>query len=423
MTDTEDKEPAPGTASGAWVHTEYANWRRTLWAMVGIQFVMTASISFLSPIIPLMLPDLGVKTPQGVDIWAGVITGSTSFVAVFASPVWGRVADKYGRKLSLLRSSLAIAIFTALMGLATNVWWFFGARAVMGAFAGFSSAAIALVASQVPERRLGYALGWLSTGQLVGSLIGPVLGGVLADATGSYRAPFFCTAVATLGALALVWAVVHEDFTPTKTTAKARSMFSSLRLLTGSAGLLALFVVLLMAQFSVRTVQPVVTLFVQALVGSPPQIATLSGIAFSITGLADLVSSPFLGKRSDIIGYRKVLLICLLGATLTSAPQIFVNNYWTFVAERFAVGLFIGGILPTANALIGRSVSRENRGTIFGLTSSATFLGNSLGPLTGGTIAAGLGIRYVFVVTTVLLAVNLVWVWFTVAELKDSPPR
>ena len=133
------------------------------------------------------------------------------------------------------------------------------------------------------------------------------------------------------------------------------------------------------------------------------------------------MSSPFLGKRSDIIGYRKVLLICLLGATLTSAPQIFVGNYWVFVAERFAVGLFIGGILPTANALIGRSVSREHRGTIYGMTASATFLGNSLGPLTGGGVAAGLGIRWVFVVTTVLLAANLLWVWFTVPELQEQP--
>jgi DHA1 family multidrug resistance protein-like MFS transporter len=394
-------------------------WQRTLWAMVGIQFVMTAAISFLSPIIPLMLPRLGVTTTQGVDLWAGVINGSTSFVAAFASPIWGRVADKHGRKLSLIRSSLAIGVFTALMGLATNVWWFFGARAFMGAFAGFSSAAIALVASQVPERRLGYALGWLSTGQLVGSLFGPVIGGVLADITGSYRTPFFCTGAITMAALALVWAVVHEDFTPPKTTGPSKSYFSGWRLLTGSSGLLALFVVLLMAQFSVRTVQPVVTLFVQDLIGSPPEIATLSGIAFSVTGLADLISSPFLGKRSDVIGYRKVLLICLLGATLTSAPQIFVGSYWAFVAERFGVGLFIGGILPTANALIGRSVSRENRGTIYGMTASATFLGNSLGPLTGGSIAAGLGIRWVFVVTTVLLAANLVWVWFTVPELQE----
>jgi MFS transporter, DHA1 family, multidrug resistance protein len=418
MTELPENTASPGQPR---VRTDDGNWQRTLWAMVGIQFIMTASISFLSPIIPLMLPQLGVHTTEGVDLWAGIITGSTSFVAAFVSPLWGRVADKHGRKLSLLRSSLAIGVFTAVMGLATNVWWFFGARAVMGAFAGFSSAAIALVASQVPERRLGYALGWLSTGQLVGSLFGPVLGGVLADLTGSYRVPFFCTGGITLAALALVWAVVHEDFTPPKNTGSKKSMFSSLRLLTGSSGLLALFVVLLMAQFSVRTVQPVITVFVQDLIGSPPELATLAGIAFSVTGLADLLSSPFLGKRSDIIGYRKVLLICLLGATLTSAPQIFAGSYWTFVAERFAVGLFIGGILPTANALIGRSVARENRGTIYGMTASATFLGNSLGPLAGGSIAAGFGIRWVFVMTTVLLAANLLWVWFTVPELQERP--
>ncbi len=398
-------------------------WQRTLWAMVGIQFVMTAGINFLSPIIPLMLPGLGVTTEQGVDIWSGVITGSTSFVAAFASPIWGRVADKHGRKLALLRASTAIAIFTALMGLATNVWAFFGARAVMGAFAGFSSSAIALVASQAPERRLGYALGWLSTGQLVGSLIGPVVGGALADLTGSYRTPFFATAGITMAALGLVWVGVKEEFVRPETSGKGRSMLAGLGMLTGSAGLLSLFFVLLMAQFSVRTVQPVITLFVQELIGSPPQIATLAGIAFSITGLADLLSSPFLGKRSDVIGYRKVLLICLVGATLTSAPQIFVGSYWAFVAERFAVGLFIGGILPTANALIGRSVSRENRGTVYGMTASATFLGNSLGPLTGGAIAASLGLRWVFVVTTVLLLANLIWVYWTVPEYQEADRR
>ena len=398
-----------------------ANWQRTLWAMVGIQFVMTAAMSFLSPIIPLMLPQLGVQRLEGVEIWAGVITGSTSFVAAFASPIWGRIADRHGRKISLLRSSFFIALFTAAMGLATNVWWFFGARAVMGMFAGFSTAAIALVASQVPERRLGYALGWLSSGQMVGSLVGPVIGGVLADITGSYRIPFYITAVLTVGPLALVWFTVHEDFTPPPAgAAKSRSLAGSWATVMASSGLTALFLVLLMAQFSVRTVQPVVTVFVQQLVGTPPQIATLAGIAFSITGLANLMAAPFLGNRSDIIGYRKVLLISLLGATLATLPQIFVDNYWAFVAERFAVGLFIGGILPTANALIGRSVPRERRGAVYGMTASATFLGNSLGPLTGGLISASFGIRWVFALTTLFLAANLVWVWWKVEEYRDG---
>jgi DHA1 family multidrug resistance protein-like MFS transporter len=214
---------------------------------------------------------------------------------------------------------------------------------------------------------------------------------------------------------------VKEDFVPPKEGVKSRSILSGLSLLVGSASLMALFFVLFMAQFSVRTVQPMVTLFVEELVGSPPEIATLAGIAFSITGLANLIAAPFLGNRSDVIGYRRVLLICLLGATLTSVPQIFVHSYWLFVAERFAVGLFIGGILPTANALIGRGVARASRGTIYGMTASATFMGNSLGPLSGGFIAAGFGIRWVFAMTAMLLIANLIWVYFKVSEHTDEP--
>lgn len=390
-----------------------------MWAMVGIQFIMTMSFTILSPIMPLFLPDLGVTGSAQIDLWAGILNGTTSFVAAFASPLWGRIADQRGRKLMLLRSSFAIGFFTVLMGLSLNVWQFFGARALMGAFAGFSASAIALVASQVPEERLGYALGWLSTGQLVGGLVGPVLGGILSDVSGSYRVPFFCTAGICFIAMGLAWAFVHEHFTPPSQASRGRSMLSAMRLLTTSGGLLSLFFVLLLAQFGVRTVQPVVTLFVQQLVGNTPSLATLAGLAFSVTGVADLLASPFLGKRSDVIGYRKVLLICLFGAAVTSIPQAFAHSYWAFVIERFGVGCFIGGILPTANALVGRLVPRAQRGTVYGLTASATFLGNSMGPMTGGSVAAVLGLRWVFLVTAGLLLANLVWVFFTVQELPE----
>ena len=395
-------------------------WRRTLWAMVGIQFLMTMSFSVLSPIMPLFLPQLGVRGASAVDFWAGLLSGVTSFVAAFVSPLWGRLADRHGRKVMLLRSSFAIAVFTALMGIAADVWQFLAFRALMGAFAGFSAAAIALVASQAPEGRLGFALGWLATGQLVGSLAGPILGGLLADATHSYRLPFYCTSAMILVAMGLVWLGVEERFVRPPRRRGDRSILASLVLLARSPGLIALFVVLLMAQFGVRTVQPVVTLYVKEMVGNRPDLATLAGIAFSVTGLADLIASPFLGKRSDVIGYRRVLLICLFGATLMTLPQAFAGNYWAFTAERFAVGLFIGGILPTANALVGRLVPAAERGSVYGMTSSAMFLGNSLGPLSGGLVAAAFGLRWVFLVTACVLALNLFWVYLRVPELAEQ---
>jgi MFS transporter, DHA1 family, multidrug resistance protein len=398
-------------------------WQQTLWAMVGIQFVMTMAFSMLTPIMPLLLPELGVKSAAAIDTWAGILSGTTSFVAAFASPVWGRVADRHGRKLMLIRSSLAIAIFTALMGVAGDVWQFFAFRALMGVFAGFSSSAIALVASQVPEGRLGFSLGWLSTGQLVGSLVGPIVGGVLADLTHSYRAPFYLTSATILLALALVWFCVREEFTRPQKGQSGRSTISGLVALARSPALLALFFVLLMAQFGVRTVQPIITLYVKEMVGNRPDLATLSGLAFSVTGLADVIASPFLGKRSDVIGYRRVLLICLAGGTLMTLPQAFATNYWVFTAERFAVGLFVGGMLPTANALVGRLVPRSERGTVYGMTSSAMFMGNSLGPLLGGFLAAGLGLNWVFLMTGGVMALNLAWVYYRVPEYHEPKPE
>jgi MFS transporter, DHA1 family, multidrug resistance protein len=398
-------------------------WQRTLWVMMGIQLIMTLSFTVLSPIMPLFLPDLGVHDPQAIDLWTGILNGVTAFVAAFVSPLWGRLSDRKGRKLMLLRSGVAISFFTALMGLSLNVWQFFGARALMGAFAGFSASAITLVATQVPEDRLGFALGWLSTGQLVGGLIGPVIGGALADLTGSYRIPFFFTSFLTAAAALLAWVLVRENFAAPQGRRKRDSTFRALRMVVASGGLLPLFLVLLFAQFAVRTVQPVVTLYVQQLVGNIPNLATLGGVAFSVTGLGDVIASPFLGKRSDRLGYRRVLLICLAGAALFSIPQAFAWHYWEFVAERFGVGMFIGGILPTANALVGRLAPPDQRGTVYGLTASATFLGNSLGPLTGGAVAASLGLRWVFLVTAGVLVANLIWVALTVPRSVDRPGR
>lgn len=393
-----------------------APWRRTLWTMVGVQFVMSISFSILSPIMPLFLPELGVSSPEGIDVWAGVLASITSFIAIFTAPIWGSIADRYGRKLMVLRSTLGIALFTLLMGLALNPWHMLALRAGMGALAGFNSAATVLVATQVPEHRLGSALGLLGTGQLVGSLIGPVLGGGLADLTGSYRMPFFFAGCISLLGFLGTWAFVPEKFRPPEKDRKKPTLMSGLALIVGTAGLVPLIMVMLMAQFATQAVQPVVTLFVQEMLGPRPDLATLGGLAFSVTGLAGVAAVPFLGRKSDLIGYRRVLLIALSGATLFTAPQALPLGYWAFVVERFGLGLFIGGILPAANALIGRLTTASSRGFVYGMVSSAYFVGNTLGPLTGGVVAATIGIRYVFAVTAALLLANLVWVYFTVPE-------
>ena len=394
-------------------------WQRTLWLMVFVQFVMSVALGGTSPIMPLYLQDLGLHDPSTIDFWSGVLSSVNFLISAAVSPLWGSIADRTGRKLMVLRSSFAIAIFMALMGLSAALWQLVSLRALMGAFSGFSAASIALVATRAPNNRLGYALGWLSTAQLVGGLVGPLIGGGLSDLSGSHRIAFFTTAALAASAGFVALFGVHDEARLSKGRSKA-GLGDSFRVLFRTPGLMPVFFVLLMGQFGVRSVQPVVTPFVQELIGTVPGLATLAGFAFSITGVADVIASPFLGRRSDVIGYKKVLVICLAGAALASFPQALVPNYWSFVAMRFALGLFAGGILPTANALVGRMVDPRQRGLVYGATASATFLGSFLGPFGGGTIASLVGIRWVFVLTGALFCLNLAWVMRVVP--KDEAP-
>lgn len=388
-------------------------WQRTLWLMVAVQAMMSIAFAVSSPFLPLFIIQLGVHPLPVVDLWAGAV-GSINFLfAALFSPIWGNLADRYGRKAMVVRSCIAIGVFTALMGLSRNVWQLFGLRALMGVFSGFSAAATALVGTQVPEESLGFSLGWMATGQLAGTLIGPLVGGALADALQhNYRLVLYLTAAIALLAALLAAFSVREHFVPAPHAHRA-AMWTTIREIATHPQLVPMFVVVLLAQVVAFGVQPIVPLFARQLVGNVPWIATAAGAAFAVTGFADLLASPFLGKRSDRIGYRRVLMISLAGVACFTIPQAFARSIEWFLALRFGVGAFLGGVLPTANALIGRAFPSHRRGQVYGVSSTATFLGMFSGPLLGGAMAAHFGFGSVFLTIGLLALANLAWVAFS----------
>jgi len=390
--------------------------------MVGVQTIMSLAFSISAPFLPLYVIELGVKPESAVDLWAGAIASVNFIFAAIFSPIWGGLADRVGRKAMVVRSCSAICLGTALMGFAPNVVTLFLIRACMGMFSGFSAAATALVGTTVPEESLGFSLGWMATGQLVGGLCGPLVGGVLADRLHNYRYVFFWTSAVAFIAAMTCALLVHERFLR-PTHARARPPFwRELRELARHPSLAPMFVVVMLAQVAALGVQPIVPLFVRALVGNTGWIGTAAGAAFAVTGAADLIASPFLGKRSDQIGYRRVLLIALAGVCVFTVPQAWATSIWVFLALRFGVGAFLGGVLPTANAWIGRMFPAERRGQVYGIVASATFFGMFLGPLLGGSIASRLGYRAVFVVFGLLTAANWLWVATGVRERTGGTP-
>ncbi|MGA2395072.1 MAG: MFS transporter [Candidatus Lustribacter sp.] len=388
------------------------SWRRTLALMVCVQAAMSAQIYYSSPFFPQFLEANGVHPIASVEFWAGAILSASALSSALFSPIWGGIADRIGRKQMVWRSAIAASLAMGLTGLCTDPWEMLAIRVISGAFAGFSTAAMALVATQVPEGRLGYALGWLSTGQIAGALIGPLIGGVLADRFHDYRLVFVYSSAVTLLLVAACVAFVHEERGERSAVERATSsLLARLREIARHRDFAPMFLVIMLAQICSIGLSPVLPLFVRDIVGNIPYQTTITGAAIAVTGVAGLLSAPFLGRRSDEIGYHRVLLIALAGATAFTLPQAFVSNIWAFVALRCGVGVFLGGILPSANAIIGRIARPETRGQVYGFTATAQFAGRFIGPLLGSSIAAVFGIPATFAFIGLLMFANLVWVW------------
>lgn len=392
-------------------------WQKNLVPVVVVQAIMMAAFSSMSPFMAPFITELGITNPQAVKIWAGFLTSINALFAALLSPYWGSLSDRYGRKVMVIRSTVSIGVFTILMGMVTSVYQLLILRILMGSFAGFSAAALTLVASSAPREKLGLALGWLQTGQVMGLVFGPTLGGFIADLAG-YRHVFFFTGVVSLGATLLTLFMVHEDFQPAPAELKGSkngSPSSPLATFRMFPVIAIMFIVLLLTQFAVRSVEPIMALYIEEIEGTSENLNTLIGAVFAVTGLAQAAGLLAVGHFSSLLGYRKLLLVTLLGSGLLYLPQAVVTNVWQLIFLRALFGAFLGGTLPMANAIIGDQAPHEIKGRVFGMTSSATFLGNFAGPTMGGLVSAYFGIPAVFVLTGCLLLVNTWLVWRRVA--------
>ncbi len=393
-------------------------WRRELHILWISSFVIQMGFSLIMPFLPLYLEELGVQGPS-VEMWAGVIFSANFVVMAIVSPIWGSLSDRIGRKPMMLRSAFGMAVVVALMGLAQTPWHLLGLRFLQGLAAGFIPAATAYMANVVPREKSGQALGLLGTGNVAGSILGPLAGGVLARWMG-YRPIFYMTAVTCLVAGLIVLTLIKERFTPVEKSEQG-GFAAGLAAVRQYPVVMAMAVVLFMNMFSILTAEPVLARYLQMLDAPEGWVTTLSGLVFSITGVATIIVAPQVGKLSDRIGSRRLLAVALGGASVIYILQGFATAVWQMIALRFVLGLFTGGLMPAANGLIARTVPREMQGRVFGFTSSAIFIGNTAGPLVGGFVASTFGLRSVFPVTGLLLLIDLIWVLVSVREVIHKP--
>lgn len=378
-------------------------WRRNLAVCWLGSFVTAVGMCLVMPFLPLYIAELGVHDVAAVEVWSGVAFGATFVLAALMAPVYGRLADRYGRKLMLLRASLGMAVVFALTGWVENVWQLTLLRLLMGAVSGYVSTATILVATQAPKERSGWALGLLSTGFVTGSLIGPLLGGVLAETIG-LRPVFWVTGALLFVTFLLTWALVVETWEPRKEPPPARR--DLWRLVANPTAVWVVFISSAMVQVSAFAIEPIVTVYVQALAHTSRHVPLMAGAVVGAMGLAALAAAPWLGRLSDRIGPRTVLVGALVATALFTVPQAFVQTPWQLLGWRFMMGVASAALAPALGKLLRELVPEEASGRFFGYQQSAQYVGNITGPLLGGVLAARSGIPAVFLATSALLLVN-----------------
>ncbi len=382
-------------------------------------FLTGAAFSLVMPFLPLYVELLGVTGHSALNMWSGLVFSITFLFSAIASPFWGGLADRKGRKIMLLRSALGMAIVMTLMGFAQNIWQFLVLRALLGLLGGFIPNANALIATQMPRNRSGWAMGTLSTGGVAGALLGPLAGGLLADMYG-LRTVFFITASVLFICFLLTLFCIRENFTPVakKEMLHAREVIASLK---SPRLVLSLFVTTMIIQVATGSIAPILTLYVRELAGNVGNIAFISGMIASVPGVAALMSAPRLGRLGDRIGPEKILVAALLISALLLVPMAFVQTPWQLGLLRFLLGAADGALLPAVQTLLVYNATHQIAGRVFSYNQSFRDIGNVTGPLLGAAVSANYSFRAVFCVTAVVVLFNAVYSWISLQRPARQP--
>ncbi|MBX3009929.1 MAG: MFS transporter [Caldilineaceae bacterium] len=392
-------------------------WRRNLYVLFGVQLLTTAGFSLVFPFLPLYIKEIGVATHGSLEFWSGLVFSSQALTMMIASPIWGVVADRHGRKPMLLRATVGGAILLTLMGFAQNAEQLVLLRTIQGAVTGVISAVNALVAATAPKEKMGSSLGLLMFARWGGIALGPVIGGVLGDAFG-FRESFWITG-ALLGLAGLgVWLWVYEEFTPVE-KAKRPSLVGSYQMLLAAPGMMGLYSLAFLRSLGQMMIYPVAALFMIELMGTESGAATASGLMIGAVAGTSAVSSVYLGQLGDRIGHERILITSALVALLCYLPQPFVTAPWQLISLQGLAGFAMGGLLSPMAALMNLWTPPNTQGATYALDNSVAAAGRSISPMVAAGVATWIGIRGVFGLTALVYGIIAVQVFWLAHQMRQ----
>lgn len=381
-------------------------WKKNLFVLSIAVFIAGIAFSEIMPFLSLYINTLGNFSHQQLNFWSGIVYSGTFIVSAVVSPWWGKLADKKGRKPMILRAGIGMSVVIACMGLVQNVWQLLLLRMLQGVFAGFISNSNALVATETPKTNSGQALGTIASAITAGTLLGPLVGGALTSIF-SYRITFMITGGLLLLCSILVLFFVHEDdFKPVtaKKLDKASGVIKSLR---SPHLIFGLLLTTLIIQAANNSINPIVSLYVRQLLNGHGNVVFISGVIAALPGIATFLVASRFGALGDKIGTHKIIVAGFIAASIFFFLTAFVRNTVELGILRFLVGFSDACLFPQVQTMLTKNSPAAVTGRVFSWNQSAMYIGNIVGPLLGSFVSGMFNYSMVFIVTTVIVLINL----------------
>ncbi len=396
--------------------------RRDLLALcIGCALIQAGDVIIVS-FLPILISEL--DTAVNAALWSGVAFSIAALTSAVMSPVWGSLSDRYGKRIMLIRSGLAITSTYVLIGFARSHVHILWLKAISGALSGYIPAATMLVATTIPNEDLGFAMGLLQTTMAIGSVAGPILGAVYVSAFGLRGTYIACAAMPAIATFIAVFVVKEKTALRTKRSSIVQDMRKTISIPV----LQILFGVLVLMQAGTACIRPTLPLLIKELSVSNAALAT--SIITTLFGVATAISAPLVGRywRGNYIAMLRDSLLFLVVFVML---QGFSRSVYALGAFRFISGAPSVAMSVAINVLVAQAVEPEVRGTVFGVMNAMSSVGSVLGPLVGGYLGSLFGVASSFWGAAILYGGSGIIVLssykFLTNVLKDAlemgPPR
>ncbi len=401
-------------------------WQRTLYIAFFAQLMTAVGFSSIFPFLPLYVKALGSSTGLSLELLAGLVFSGQAFTMMIASPFWGMLADRYGRKLMVQRATFGGSFILLLMAFARSAEELVILRAIQGLITGTIAALNALVAAAAPRERVGYAMGLLQSGLAAGVALGPLIGGAVADAFG-YRAAFYVTASLLFLAGVLVLIGIKERRAPRDEQGdESKGVLRLWRDVFASKGVRIAYLMRFLTQLGRMMILPVMPLFIALLLAQDKSgigVNTFTGLVIGVASATTMASAIYLGRLGDRLGHRRIVAVSALLAALLFMVQSLVTAGWQLLVLQALVGVALGGVIPTVSALLAGYTRPGIEGTVYGLDNTIVSGARAVAPLAGSGVALWLGLRATFAATAVVFLLAALLAAWQLPEPQSVPAK